>query len=174
MHATSAPCTVPPQLSKLHQLDILYLDDTRVSGTIAPELGNMFGLDFLYLGGTPISGTPLSALYPSADPMALGLLSQLLAFDPRKRRTATEALASPYLGELHAMNDAPDAPRLDGTDAFAFEHDESDKSDLKALVWRELQHFHPELASAAPPPTFADSPTRVMELELSCDEPSVP
>ena len=124
--------------------------------------------------GTPISGTPLSALYPSADPMALGLLSQLLAFDPRKRRTATEALASPYLGELHAMNDAPDAPRLDGTDAFAFEHDESDESDLKALVWRELQHFHPELASAAPPPTFADSPTRVMELELSCDEPSVP
>ena len=120
------------------------------------------------------SATPLRALYPSADPTALGLLSQLLAFDPRRRQTATEALSCPYLGELHAMNDAPDAPPLHGTDVFAFEHDESDEGHLKALVWREMQHFHPELAGTSSPPSLADSPARVMELDLSCDEPSVP
>ena len=31
--------TIPKQLSKLHQLDILYIDDTKVSGTIPPEFG---------------------------------------------------------------------------------------------------------------------------------------
>lgn len=51
-----------------------------------------------YIRSLPFSpGVPFSKLYPQANPLALDLLSKLLAFDPTKRITCTEALRHPYL-----------------------------------------------------------------------------
>lgn len=51
-----------------------------------------------YIRSLPFSpGIPFEKLYPQANPLALDLLSKLLAFDPTKRITCTEALRHPYL-----------------------------------------------------------------------------
>lgn len=44
---------------------------------------------------------PLETLFKGANPLALDLLAKLLRFDAGKRITAEEALAHPYLKELH-------------------------------------------------------------------------
>jgi len=104
---------------------------------------------------------PLSSRFPAANPAALDLLSALLVFDPRRRLSAASALCHAYLGELNEMNDAPDAGPFDFA---AIEHQGVDLSDLRDLVWRELEHFHPEVGPV--PPNFSDSPARVMDLGL--------
>jgi len=108
--------------------------------------------------------TPLGSLYPGAPPSALDLLSQLLVFDPKRRMGVAAALSHPYLLELHQMNDAPDSPPIDAN--AAEEQPGVGESDLKGLVWAELQKLHPEVGPC--PPSFAAgaSPARVMDLSL--------
>ena len=48
---------------------------------------------------------PLETLFKGASPTAIDLLSKLLKFDPNKRITIEEALAHPYLKELHYPSD---------------------------------------------------------------------
>lgn len=62
--------------------------------------------------------TPLSSkvVYPNKDFM--DLLSKMLEVDPKKRITAKEALAHPYLRDLH---DPADEPEFKGTADFKFE-----------------------------------------------------
>ncbi|KAK4478011.1 hypothetical protein RD792_017276 [Penstemon davidsonii] len=43
---------------------------------------------------------PLSHKFPNADPLALRLLERMLAFDPKDRPSAEEALADPYFRNL--------------------------------------------------------------------------
>ena len=52
----------------------------------------------------------LSQLIPSASPTALDFIGKLLIFNPSKRITAAEALAHPYLSQLHDPNDEPTCP----------------------------------------------------------------
>lgn len=75
------------------------------------------------------------ALFPSASPLLLDLVGSLLQFDPRKRPTAEEALAHPY---LMAYRDAPDdmaeVPHIE----MDFEGRSASKEELRQLVWREM------------------------------------
>jgi mitogen-activated protein kinase 7 len=48
---------------------------------------------------------PFQNLYPRASPLAIDLLTKLLAFDPSKRITVEEALAHPYLSAYHDEED---------------------------------------------------------------------
>jgi serine/threonine protein kinase len=50
---------------------------------------------------------PFQNLYPRASPLAIDLLTKLLAFDPAKRITVEEALAHPYLSAYHDEDDEP-------------------------------------------------------------------
>ncbi|KAK7289650.1 hypothetical protein RIF29_03450 [Crotalaria pallida] len=50
---------------------------------------------------------PLSHKFPHADPLALSMLECLLAFDPKDRPTAEEALAHPYFNDFGVSS--PDA-----------------------------------------------------------------
>jgi len=107
----------------------------------------------------------LAALYPSASAGALELLAQLLVFNPRRRLTAAQALAHPYLDELHSINEAPDAPPVDA-DAVADDcAQELDESELRRRMWAELQAFHPEVGDVPAGWLSSSSPARVMDLE---------
>jgi len=105
------------------------------------------------------AATPLPSVFPTASPLALDLLARLLAFDPAQRPAAAGALAHPYLHELHQMNDAPDVGPIDGD---SMERPRSE-SELRALIWAELQCFRPSVGPV--PPSFAGgSPSRVMDM----------
>jgi serine/threonine protein kinase len=50
------------------------------------------------------------AKFPDADPLAIDLMLKMMAFDPRKRITVTEALDHPWLAQLHDSAAEPSAP----------------------------------------------------------------
>ena len=52
---------------------------------------------------------PFKQRFPKLDPLAIDLLERMLVFDPKKRLTATEALAHPYLSAYHDPTDEPEA-----------------------------------------------------------------
>lgn len=52
----------------------------------------------------------LSRLFPGASPLAVDLLGRMLQFDPRRRCTVEEALAHPWLSQLHEEAAEPGAP----------------------------------------------------------------
>ena len=55
---------------------------------------------------------PFSQRFAEQEPQAIDLLEKMLVFDPRKRITATEALAHPYLSPYHDPSDEPAAPEV--------------------------------------------------------------
>lgn len=52
----------------------------------------------------------LSKLFPGASPLAVDLLGRMLQFDPRRRISVQEALAHPWLAQLHDEAAEPAAP----------------------------------------------------------------
>jgi serine/threonine protein kinase len=54
--------------------------------------------------------TDLSQLFPGASPLAVDLLGRMLQFDPRRRISVEEALAHPWLAQLHDEAAEPTAP----------------------------------------------------------------
>lgn len=67
---------------------------------------------------------------------AIDLLEKMLTFDPRKRITAAEALAHPYLAPYHDPSDEPVAP-----EKFDWSFNEADlpvdtwKGTCKPVAW---------------------------------------
>jgi mitogen-activated protein kinase 15 len=55
--------------------------------------------------------TPLSVMFPNTDKDGIDLLEKLLCFDPKKRLTAEQVLAHPYLKQFHNLRDEPVLPR---------------------------------------------------------------
>ncbi|KAF7132249.1 hypothetical protein RHSIM_Rhsim09G0097400 [Rhododendron simsii] len=87
---------------------------------------------------------PFSQKFPNADPLALGLLERLLAFDPRNRCSAEEALADPYFFSLTNMEDEPSTqpiPKLE----FEFERRNLTKDSIRELIYREILEYHPQM-----------------------------
>ncbi|XP_057796122.1 mitogen-activated protein kinase 20-like isoform X1 [Salvia miltiorrhiza] len=87
---------------------------------------------------------PFSQKFPNADPLALRLLEKLLAFDPRDRPTAEEALADPYFKGLAKVDREPSCQPISKME-FEFERRRVTKEDIRELIFREILEYHPQL-----------------------------
>ena len=94
-------------------------------------------------------------LYPHADPQLLDLLARLLQFDPRKRPSAAEALAHPYLA---AYREAPEEGLPNPEIEMSFEQGSPSKEELRALIWDEVLRYHPSLRQTRADQKMAESP----------------
>ncbi|VVA98058.1 unnamed protein product [Arabis nemorensis] len=132
-----------PGKNVVHQLDIM----TDLLGTPPPEAISRIRNEKArrYLGNMrrkpPV---PFTHKFPHVDPLALRLLHRLLAFDPKDRPTAEEALADPYFYGLANVNREPSTqpiPKLE----FEFERRKIMKEDVRELIYREILEYHPQM-----------------------------
>ncbi|KAL6975564.1 Mitogen-activated protein kinase 19 [Sarracenia purpurea var. burkii] len=82
--------------------------------------------------------------FPTADPLALRLLQRLLAFDPKDRPTADEALSDPYFKGLAKVEREPSCQPISKLE-FEFERRRVTKEDIRELLFREILEYHPQL-----------------------------
>jgi len=94
--------------------------------------------------GPAAAAERFARLYPQADPKLLDLLARLLQFDPKKRPTAAEALAHPYLA---AYRDAPEEGLPTPEIEMGFEKEAPTKEGLRMLIWEEVLRYHPHLST---------------------------
>lgn len=87
---------------------------------------------------------PFTQKFPNADPLALKLLERLLAFDPKDRPTAEEALADPYFKGLAKVEREPSCQPITKME-FEFERRRVTKDDIRELIFREILEYHPQL-----------------------------
>ncbi|EEF33894.1 big map kinase/bmk, putative [Ricinus communis] len=132
-----------PGKSVVHQLDLI----TDLLGTPSPETVSGVRNDKArkYLTEMrkkhPVSFTQK---FPNADPLALRLLQRLLAFDPKDRPTAEEALADPYFKGLAKIEREPSCQPISKLE-FEFERRRVTKEDVRELLYREILEYHPQL-----------------------------
>lgn len=87
---------------------------------------------------------PFCQKFPNADPLALRLLQRMLAFDPKDRPTAEEALADPYFKGLAKVEREPACQPISKLE-FEFERRRVTKEDVRELIYREILEYHPQL-----------------------------
>ncbi|KAL3035767.1 hypothetical protein AAZX31_02G269700 [Glycine max] len=87
---------------------------------------------------------PFAQKFPNADPLALQLLERLLAFDPKDRPTAEEALADPYFKGLSKIEREPSCQPITKME-FEFERRRVTKEEIGELIFREILEYHPQL-----------------------------
>ncbi|KAF8065674.1 hypothetical protein N665_1165s0003 [Sinapis alba] len=85
-----------------------------------------------------------SQKFSKADPLAVRLLQKLLAFDPKDRPTAAEALADPYFKGLSKVEREPSCQPISKME-FEFERRRLTKDDIRELIYREILEYHPQL-----------------------------
>ncbi|KAM0862501.1 hypothetical protein ACQ4PT_045211 [Festuca glaucescens] len=87
---------------------------------------------------------PLTKKFPGIDPMALHLLERLLAFDPKDRPSADEALTDPYFTGLANSEREPITEPISKFE-FEFEKRKLGKDDVRELIYREILEYHPHM-----------------------------
>ncbi|KAK3009350.1 hypothetical protein RJ639_013086 [Escallonia herrerae] len=87
---------------------------------------------------------PFMEKFSNADPLALQLLQRLLAFDPKDRPTAEQALADPYFKGLSKVEREPSCQPISKLE-FEFERRRVTKEDIRELIFREVLEYHPQL-----------------------------
>ncbi|KAM7495363.1 hypothetical protein LguiB_029972 [Lonicera macranthoides] len=87
---------------------------------------------------------PFVEKFPNADPLALRMLQRLLAFDPKDRPTAEQALADPYFKGLSKVEREPSCQPISKLE-FEFERRRVTKEDIRELIFREILEYHPQL-----------------------------
>ena len=87
---------------------------------------------------------PFSQKFPNADPLALRLLERMLAFEPKDRPSAEEALADPYFKGLAKVEREPSAQPVTKME-FEFERRRITKEDVRELIYREILEYHPKM-----------------------------
>ncbi|KAL0362607.1 UNVERIFIED_CONTAM: Mitogen-activated protein kinase [Sesamum calycinum] len=87
---------------------------------------------------------PFAEKFPNTDPLALKLLQRLLAFDPKDRPSAEEALADPYFKGLAKIEREPSCQPISKLE-FEFERRRVTKEDIRELIFREILEYHPQL-----------------------------
>ncbi|KAF8772119.1 hypothetical protein HU200_006114 [Digitaria exilis] len=87
---------------------------------------------------------PFTQKFRNADPLALRLLERLLAFDPKDRPTAEEALADPYFARLANVEREPSRNPISKLE-FEFERRKLAKDDVRELIYREILEYHPQM-----------------------------
>jgi len=109
---------------------VAYICALRPKEATAPDMG--------------VAAQRFGKLYPHASPLLLDLLARLLQFDPRKRPTAAEALAHPYLAAYHnAPEEGLPTPEIE----MSFEREKPSTDELRMLIWQEVIRYHPDLAT---------------------------
>ncbi|XP_037492173.1 mitogen-activated protein kinase 18 isoform X1 [Jatropha curcas] len=132
-----------PGKSVVHQLDLI----TDLLGTPSPETISGVRNDKARKYLTEMRRKqPVSFMqkFPNADPLALRLLQRLLAFDPKDRPTAEEALADPYFKGLSKIEREPACHPISKLE-FEFERRRVTKEDIRELLYREILEYHPQL-----------------------------
>ncbi|KAI5660275.1 hypothetical protein M9H77_29068 [Catharanthus roseus] len=132
-----------PGKNVVHQLDLM----TDLLGTPPPEsiarIRNEKARRYLssMRRKQPV---PFSQKFPHADPLALRLLERLLAFDPKDRPTAEEALSDPYFQGLANVEREPSTQPISKLE-FEFERRKLTKDDVRELIYREILEYHPQM-----------------------------
>ncbi|GAV76142.1 Pkinase domain-containing protein [Cephalotus follicularis] len=132
-----------PGKNVVHQLDLV----TDLLGTPSPEsvarIRNEKARRYLssLRKKPPI---PFSQKFRNADPLALRLLERLLAFDPKDRPSAEEALADPYFYGLANVENEPSTKPISKLE-FEFERRNLKKDDVRELIYREILEYHPQM-----------------------------
>uniref|UniRef100_A0A0D9VBY3 Mitogen-activated protein kinase n=1 Tax=Leersia perrieri TaxID=77586 RepID=A0A0D9VBY3_9ORYZ len=132
-----------PGRNVVHQLDLM----TDLLGTPSSETLSRIRNENArrYLIGMqrkhPIS---FSHKFHNVDPLALRLLERLLAFDPKDRPTAEEALADPYFRGLSKLNREPSRLPISKFE-FEFERRKLTKDDIREMIYQEILEYHPQM-----------------------------
>lgn len=132
-----------PGKNVVHQLDLM----TDLLGTPSPDaiarIRNEKARRYLssMRKKKPI---PFSQKFPNADPLALRLLERMLAFEPKDRPTAEEALCDPYFKNLAKVEREPSAQPVTKME-FEFERRRITKEDVRELIYREILEYHPNM-----------------------------
>ncbi|XP_043708884.1 mitogen-activated protein kinase 15-like isoform X2 [Telopea speciosissima] len=132
-----------PGKNVVHQLDLM----TDLLGTPSPEaiarVRNEKARRYLssMRKKKPI---PFLQKFPNADPLSLRLLERMLAFEPKDRPTAEEALADPYFRGLAKVEREPSAQPVTKME-FEFERRRIMKEDVRELIYREILEYHPKM-----------------------------
>ncbi|KAK6142271.1 hypothetical protein DH2020_022619 [Rehmannia glutinosa] len=144
-----------PGKNVVHQLDLI----TDLLGT--PSMDTIARVSFLHLeyllyavrnekarryltNMRKKQPVPFAQKFPNADPLALRLLEKLLAFDPKDRPTAEEALSDPYFKRLAKAEREPSCQPISKME-FEFERRRVTKEDIRELIFREILEYHPQL-----------------------------
>ncbi|KAK7303230.1 hypothetical protein RJT34_14132 [Clitoria ternatea] len=132
-----------PGKNVVHQLDLM----TDLLGTPSPEaiarVRNEKARRYLS-SMRKKKPVPLLQKFPNADPLALRLLERMLAFEPKDRPSAEEALADPYFKGLAKVEREPSAQPVTKME-FEFERRRITKEDVRELIYREILEYHPKM-----------------------------
>ncbi|KAJ8769269.1 hypothetical protein K2173_002197 [Erythroxylum novogranatense] len=144
-----------PGKNVVHQLDLITdLLGTPSAETIA-RIGNEKARKYLS-SMRKKKRIPLIKRIPDADPLALRLLEQLLAFDPKDRPSPEEirfsrtnslkfiALADPYFDGLANKENEPSRQPISKFE-FEFERRKLTRDDVRELIYREILEYHPDM-----------------------------
>ncbi|AEE29679.1 Protein kinase superfamily protein [Arabidopsis thaliana] len=132
-----------PGKNVVHQLDLM----TDFLGTPPPESISRIRNEKArrYLSSMrKKQPVPFSHKFPKADPLALRLLERLLAFDPKDRASAEDALADPYFSGLSNSEREPTTQPISKLE-FDFERKKLVKDDVRELIYREILEYHPQM-----------------------------
>ncbi|XP_047338076.1 mitogen-activated protein kinase 9-like [Impatiens glandulifera] len=132
-----------PGKNVVHQLDLM----TDFLGTPSTESISKIRNEKArrYLGNMRKKApVPFSLKFPNVDPLALLLLERMLAFDPKDRPTAAEALAFPYFQGLGNVDREPSTQPISKLE-FEFERRKLTKEDVRELIYREILEYHPQM-----------------------------
>ncbi|CAK9185588.1 unnamed protein product [Ilex paraguariensis] len=132
-----------PGKNVVHQLDIM----TDFLGTPSPEsiarIRNEKARRYLS-SMRKKQPVPFLQKFPHADPLAFRLLERLLAFDPKDRPSAEEALTDPYFHGLSNVDHEPSTQPISKLE-FEFERRKLTKDDVRELIYREILEYHPQM-----------------------------
>ncbi|KAG5037285.1 hypothetical protein AAZX31_07G096800 [Glycine max] len=133
-----------PGKNVVHQLDLI----TDLLGTPPAETISRIRNEKArrYLASMPKKQPiPFSKKFPNADPLGLNLLERLLAFDPKDRPAAEEALRDPYFHGLSNVDREPSSTQPISKLEFEFERRKLAKDDVRELIYREILEYHPRM-----------------------------